>query len=396
MKKVEPDALVRLDGGPRNSRTRISGFSSPRASSSMPSPLTRTQRALIYVGAWIPFMLLEAVMLWRTHNAPNPWLALYYAFSYVLPGILVGALIWRLEGRIRWSKVSFPVVIAIETLTAVVFAAVWQVLFLGFLRVVAGEATMRANAEQLLGWPLLMLVLVAAVHGTAFHVTRVVRELRDRELAMAQSEALRVRAEMEALRGQLDPHFLFNSLHSITALVRADPARAEDALLQFAGLLRRVLDLKRESGDEVRLADELEFVDDYLAIERLRLADRLQINRSISPAALNCWLPAFTLQPLIENAIRHAIAPRRDGGTIALRAVVERDVLILSVEDNGPGASPTALANATGVGLSATRRRLQLQYGTDGILEVQTALGQGFKVTVRIPAHTDPLLRAKE
>jgi signal transduction histidine kinase len=392
MKKVESDVLIGLDR--RNSRTRTSDFSSRRAS--MPSPLTRTQRALIYVGAWVPYMLLQAVMLWRAHVAPNPWLALYYAFSYVLPGILVGALIWRLESRICWAKLSVPTVIAIETLAAIVFAAVWQVLFLGYLRLVAGEATMRANAEQLLGWPLLMSMLVAAVHGAAFHVTRVVRELRDRELAIAQSEALRVRAEMEALRGQLDPHFLFNSLHSITALVRADPPRAEDALLQFSGLLRRVLDLRRESGDEVRLADELEFVDDYLAIERLRLAERLRIEREISPAALNCWLPAFTLQPLIENSIRHAIAPRREGGTIALRATVEQGVLILCVEDNGPGATSAVMGNATGVGLSATRRRLQLQYGAEGALEVQTAPGEGFKVTVRIPAHTDPLLRAME
>jgi sensor histidine kinase YesM len=395
MKKMEPNALIGLDRKTRNSRMRTSGSTSSRFQP-MPSPLTRTQRALIYVGAWIPFMLLHAVMLWRTHNAPSGWLALYYASSYVTPGIVVGAAIWRIASRIRWSEMSVPAVIAIETATAVLFAALWQALFLGYLGLVAGRETMRANAEQLNGWPLLMLVLVAAVHGAAFHVTRVLRELRDREIAMAQSEALRVRAEMEALRGQLDPHFLFNSLHSITALVRLDPERAEDALLQFAGLLRRVLDLKRENGEEIRLADEIEFVDDYLAIERLRLAERLRVERHVSDAALNCWVPAFTLQPLVENAIRHAIAPRREGGSITLRAAVEDEMLVLEVNDNGPGTDPAILANASGVGLSATRRRLKLQYGDDATLDVRTEPGKGFQVRLRIPAHTDPLMRAKE
>src|SRR5205085_5574014 len=98
---------------------------------------------------------------------------------------------------------------------------------------------------------------------------RIVRALRAKELAAAEAETLRVRAEMQALRGQLNPHFLFNSLHSITALVREDPRRAEDALLQFAALLRHVLDANRDTADEVTLAEEMKFVDDYLAIERL-------------------------------------------------------------------------------------------------------------------------------
>jgi LytS/YehU family sensor histidine kinase len=200
---------------------------------------------------------------------------------------------------------------------------------------------------------------------------------------------------MQALRGQLDPHFLFNSLHSITALVRESPTRAEEALLQFAALLRRVLEVKRDSTDEILLEDELRFVDDYLAIERLRLDERLRVERDISEEARHCWLPAFSVQPLVENAIGHAIAPRRDGGTITLRAHVRDGRLLVEVADNGPGADSAQLAGATGVGLSVIRQRLALRHGTDATLTIDTAPGRGFRVTLALPVQAAPLVEAR-
>lgn len=196
---------------------------------------------------------------------------------------------------------------------------------------------------------------------------------------------------MTALPGQLDPHFFFNSLHSITALVREDPRRAEDALLQFAALLRRVLDVKRDVTDEVTLADEMKFVVDYLAIERLRLGDRLRVTRDLAPDALTCWLPASSVQPLVENALRYAIAPRRDGGA-TVRATVRQGILIIQVEDDGPGAAPAPLAGASGVGLSVIRRRLALRHSKDAVLDVVTQAGRGLKVQFTLPALSAPLM----
>jgi LytS/YehU family sensor histidine kinase len=162
-------------------------------------------------------------------------------------------------------------------------------------------------------------------------------------------------------------------------------------LLQFAALLRRVLEVKRGSTDDVALADEMAFVDDYLAIERLRLGDRLRIDRHVSPAALGCWLPAFSVQPLVENALRHAIAPRREGGRVSVRAEVSGNQLQVEVGDDGPGADTSAVALSSGIGLDVIRRRLNLRHGANAGLEIFTSPGSGFKVRFSLPVEAGPL-----
>jgi len=129
----------------------------------------------------------------------------------------------------------------------------------------------------------------------------------------------------------------------------------------------------------------LAFIDRYLALEKLRLGERLCVERSYDPAAQDCWLPAFSVQPLVENAIRHAIAPHREGGTLRLSAKVRDRRLEIVVEDNGPGSDPIAVAKASGVGLGAIRQRLKLRHGEAAALIVETAPGRGFRVTISLP-----------
>lgn len=351
-----------------------------------PAP-RRFRSALIYTGAWLPLFFIYAVMLRQNEIAPTAWLALGYSAHYIIPAILVGGVIWRLASQIAWRRLGWPAVIGWEGLIIVGFAVVWQALFLLVLGLSAGWETAQANLQIFLGWPLMQVLLIVTIHSAVFHAVRSFSALREKEVAVAESDAARARAEMLALRGQLDPHFLFNSLHSITALVREDPVRAEDALLQFSALLRRVLAVKRESTDEVTLDDELKFVDDYLAIERLRLGDRLRVTCEIADSARACLLPAFSVQPLVENAIHHAIAPRRDGGALTLRARVQSGQLEILVLDDGPGADSVAVARAPGVGLSVIRQRLHLRHGSRAALTVDTAPGRGFAVTLSLPAE---------
>jgi LytS/YehU family sensor histidine kinase len=219
--------------------------------------------------------------------------------------------------------------------------------------------------------------------------------LRDEERRGARAEALRIDAELRALRAQLNPHFLFNTLHSITALVRIDPADGERALEHFAALLRYVLDVNRERSEEVPLEEELGFVRTYLALERLRLGDRLQVKEEIDPDALECLVLGFSLQPLVENAIRHGIAPRAGEGTLRIAANLEGDQLVLEVADDGSGADGTAVAEAAGVGLNAVRQRLEARWGNDARLEIVTAPRNGFLVRMVQPAVTTPVLRAR-
>ena len=167
-------------------------------------------------------------------------------------------------------------------------------------------------------------------------------------------------------------------------LVVAD--EREEALLQFAGLLRRVLAVNRETADETTLAEEMALVDDYLSIERLRLGERLRITRDLSPEALACWLPVFSVQALVENAIQHAVAPRRDGGRVPIRGLVREGRLEITVADDGPGAEAASVAQAKGVGLDVIRRRLRARHGDRATLQVDTAPGKGFRVTLVLPA----------
>ena len=343
---------------------------------------------LLYLLAWGPVALLYVVGLRQT-AAANWATAAVYAFHYLLPAAVVGC-VWRIAtARLAWREWPMPRILATEFAIALAFVGVWHALFAGLLLAAAGAATVRSVFTAAIGWQLAYALLIYAVHAAAFHAVRIFAELKAQQLAAAEADAARARAEMLALRGQLDPHFLFNSLHSITALVRDDPPRAEEALLQFSALLRRVLAVKRDSADEVTLADEMRFVDDYLAIERLRLGERLRVNTEISAEANTCRLPAFSVQPLVENAIHHAIAPRRDGGALTLRAAVRAGRIEILVHDDGPGADPAAVARATGVGLSVIRQRLRLRHGDHASLVIDTAPGKGFGVTLALPAEME-------
>lgn len=346
--------------------------------------LSRPQFTLLYVAGWLPLLALYTVAM-RQAEAPDYGRALVYAANYLAPGLALGALGWCLSGRIPWRGWRVPRILATEFALVAAHVALWHALFYAWIATTIGAPFARELAARSLGWQITTATLIAAIHAAVFHLVRIFGELREREIAAAEAETARTRAEMLALRGQLDPHFLFNSLHSITALVRTDAPLAEEALLRFSALLRRVLDVNRDTADAVPLSEELRFVEDYLAIERLRLGERLRLTAEILPESLACALPAFSVQALVENALRHAVAPRRDGGTVTLRAAVRAGRLEVSVSDDGPGADPAAVASASGVGLAIIRRRLHLLHGDRAALTIATSPGQGFTATLSLP-----------
>ncbi|KFN48983.1 sensor histidine kinase [Arenimonas composti] len=200
--------------------------------------------------------------------------------------------------------------------------------------------------------------------------------------ARRSAEAQLAQARLAALRLQLQPHFLFNTLNALAELVHVDPARAEAMLLRLSGLLRRALD--DGERQRVSLREELDFLDDYLAIQHDLFGDRLRVERAIEPAALNVAVPPMLLQPLVENALRHGLAPRPAGGTLRLAATVVGARLHLVVADDGAGATPPL---REGVGLANTRARLASEYGDRAGLTVATAPGGGFRLDLVLPAE---------
>jgi len=207
---------------------------------------------------------------------------------------------------------------------------------------------------------------------------------RWRELDAARLEADLAQAQLRALQMQLQPHFLFNTLHGIAMLTDTDPAAAEAMAVKLAELLRSTLRLR--DVPEVPLRAELDLLRAYLAIEETRFGDRLAVTFVAPDDVLDTRVPSFLLQPIVENAVRHGVALCVETGHIAIRAAREAGTLVLSVEDDGPGFAADPFA-AHGVGLAATRERLTLRYGDAASIrcEPRSAGARGARVAIRIP-----------
>jgi len=206
----------------------------------------------------------------------------------------------------------------------------------------------------------------------------------ERELQAAELQRELVVARLDALRMQLNPHFLFNTLHAISALIHEDPEAADRMVARLSELLR--LSLDQSKPQEVPLSEEIAFLDRYLEIESTRFGDRLKIEKHIEPGAEEAIVPFLVLQPLVENAIRHGIEPREDPGHISIGAHRHNGMLELSVIDNGVGLSGEPAARAReGIGLSNTRSRLSHLYGTEFRFDLATIAAGGLEARITIP-----------
>jgi two-component system LytT family sensor kinase len=212
------------------------------------------------------------------------------------------------------------------------------------------------------------------------------------QLELAELDASRTRlmeAEVRALRAQISPHFIYNSLNAIASFVRTDPDRARSLLLEFADFTRYSF---RRHGEFTTLAEELRSVERYLLLEQARFGDRLNVRLSIAPEVLPVAVPFLCIQPLVENAVRHGLEGGAGTGTITIQAHDRGGECVIEVEDDGVGEDPEkvrrALAGDTAldsVGLGNVDARLRTTYGDDYGLVVETAPGAGTKVTVRLP-----------
>lgn len=220
-------------------------------------------------------------------------------------------------------------------------------------------------------------LVVAAAQGYRYY-----SRYREGEVRTAQLSAQLAQAQLQALRMQLHPHFLFNTLNAISTLVHKDPEIADRMIARLSDLLR--LTLENIGVQEVRLAQELEFLERYLEIERMRFADRLEVRMRIAPETLDARAPYLILQPLVENAIRHGIAPRSAPGCIEVSAERREKMLVLVVRDDGPGISTKANLK-DGVGISSTRARLERLYGEAHRFELQNGAQGGLIVTLALP-----------
>ncbi len=358
----------------------------------MASPTRRTPPVWLLVSlAWIGPAILAAFQAYvqgRLGNwNPATWRSLLWeGGDWFLYALLTPAVFWMGQ-RFPLERGKFLWRIPLHSLAALLLCLCWASGGV-VLRWSLGEQPNPPSLHGLVNWFLISLPFGVAVYFAVLavqHATAWFVKARERETQAARLSAQLAEARLGALRMQLQPHFLFNSLNAITVIVRdRDNATAVRMLEQLGEMLRRVM--RADRPQEVPLVEELEFVRQYLGIEEMRFSDRLRPVFQVEEGIQSAMVPEFVLQPLVENAVRHGLAKRSSATLLRIEARREGDELVISVTDDGPGPEE---GNATsgGVGLGTTRERLATLYGDKGRLElVRTAEG-GAASVVRIPYH---------
>jgi signal transduction histidine kinase len=341
---------------------------------------------LPYSLAWLP-VLGVYVTVYELSGA-SVGLALRAGVATLLPSAVLGTLVFARAARLppveettRFLAAHF---VAILVFVVGVIAG-WISLYVLDSRISAREFEID---PRIIPWQGLMAAFIYVAIAGAGLARANARRARVESARASRAEALRARAELALLRTQVNPHFLLNTLHTMIGLVRREPALAETALERLGGLLHYGLRLHRAEIDEVRLADEWAFVEGYLELEKLRLGERLRLTLEASPESLDCLVPPFALQPLVENAVNHAIAPRAGGGRLAVRTRRSGERLSLEVEDDGPGAGEAALFGTDRLGLRLLRERVAMLYNGSGQLSFTPSPGGGLTARLDLPAVT--------
>jgi signal transduction histidine kinase len=339
--------------------------------------------------AWVPLAAVYAALF--TAAGQPLFSAVRGAIASVIPFLLLGLLALRVPQRVPWQDAHRARFFATQLGLAAVYGmtgaagvvALWNLDSL--VTTGHGFRFQRMNVA----WQAVVGGLIYLVIAGGAYAWRNAQRVREEAARAAQADALRARADLAALRSQLNPHFLLNTLHAALGLVRRDPALAERALERLGEVLHYGLRMHRESLDQVTLAEEWAFVRSYLEIEGLRLGERLRLRLEADPEALPGLVPPFVLQPLVENAILHAVAPRKAGGHVAVTARRRGQGLRLEVCDDGPGMPSTLTTAGAGLGLRLLRERLSLLYAGGAQLTLQPGEGGGLRATIDLPLDRD-------
>jgi two-component system LytT family sensor kinase len=361
--------------------------------------LSRTAKFLLWLIIWGMLGLSQAARLYFIYNFDNPG---HVTWTDVLIMALPEWYVWGLFSLVIFAickRAPFRrdrlISLAAIHISLAIILSIAQILIYNTVFTVLEFLLSTKIASTLIGfWDMSAYVLRTKMHSAlltyfliAFFSYAIIlyAGFRDNERRLEQLQSRLSQARLDALKGQLQPHFLFNTLNAITVLIHSDPDAADRMVTRLSELLRTTLD----SGDvhEVELAHELELLDLYLNIQQVRFGDRLQVERQIDDAAKNSMVPYMILQPLVENAIEHGVSRNTAGGLIRISASCANLRLKLCVADNGPGMTTDHSTEESGYGLDNTKKRLQTLYGNDAAISIgQSDLG-GTDVTLTFPSR---------
>jgi hypothetical protein len=343
--------------------------------------LARIDRLAAYLGVWLAVCVLVAGVFTRFGLGWSEALALLAPLFLVYAFVCLSA--WYVSRAAPLPTSGAGRVLASSILSAAVASGLWLGLTRAWMTILNQTAAFAAAADRytqqlpfLFAFGVLLYLLSLAVHYVllAFETTR---EAERRQLEL---EILTRDAELRALRAQIDPHFLYNSLNSISALTGSDAPGARRMCLLLGDFLRNTLEVS--ARQRIPLADELALAERYLSIEQVRFGSRLRIERRVDEAAPACLVPPLLLQPLVENAVTHGIARLLEGGLIRLDAARHDGRLVIVIEN--PCDADAAIARQGGVGLDNVRNRLEAMFGRDARFDAGASAGQ-FRVTLELP-----------
>jgi hypothetical protein len=346
--------------------------------------LAARDRLLLYLTAWLPVAgLLTGLFVYAGR------LRWGEAVFVALPMTLVYAFLclsaWYLCKAFPLGKTDLLRLFGIHAVAAVISSSLWTLLGLGLATALSAlpalaaiDEHFRAQTPLLMGVGILIFILAIVGH----YLLSMIESSREAERRILEIKVLAREAELRALRAQIDPHFLFNSLNSISALTAINPAASRTMCQSLAEFLRKSLDLGIR--DSIPLEEEFALASSYLAVEQVRLGSRLRVLAEIDEASRSCLVPPLLLQPLMENAIHHGIAHLIEGGEIRLEATRPGERLTIVVEN--PCDPDRPRSKGGGIGLANVRGRLDTAFGSDAWLEIESG-EEHFRVMVSLPAR---------
>ncbi len=329
---------------------------------------------------WLPMWGLYTLLIVTAHPGTGVSNAAFVALRAIGLAAVLGVVVFRLTDRLPWPHPLTARFVAIHVAGAVLYAALWSLL------TILLEVAMQTAHPQLDAPSVRLTTVGFRIIGVWFYVMVVgITYATQATQRAARAEASAARSQLAALRSQLNPHFLFNALHTVVQLIPLEPKRAVQAAEQLAGLLRTTIE---ENRDVVTVDDEWSFVQRYLELERIRFGDRLAIVADLSPEAMRALMPSFALQTLVENAVRHGASPHVEPTTVTIGAHLNGRVLSLSVDDTGVGATAGQLAGSQGTGIVRLGERLQALTGGSARLTLTPGVQGGFRATLVVPQES--------
>ncbi|HEX2077514.1 MAG TPA: histidine kinase [Longimicrobium sp.] len=343
---------------------------------------------LAVAGVWTALALMSAsqVIAERVFDGqPSEWervlprtLADWYTCAIFTP-----AIVWLVH-RAPPSVQRWPRTLGVYGAGAAAFVLLKSALYLPFSRALSPAGRAPSWAELVTGNAFALTLTFAAVAGAAVALESQ-RRAREKEVRAGQLEARLAQVQLQTLRAQLNPHFLFNALNALSALIHSNPAAADRMVLRLGDLLRHSLDAA--DTPEVPLGDEVQLLERYLDVMKIRLGERLQVRMELEPGTQAAAVPNLLLQPIVENALQHGIGRRPGAGRLRVAAFRERGSLVLEVEDDGPGIPPRVEER---VGLGNTRLRLRQLYGDAQRLTLERREEGGTRARIVLPFRVAP------